>query len=209
VGSWDEVGDILARELYVSAGFDPHFAPGAVSIAISTLGDRCIVLVPADDLPGNALLQLVGQRWIIYVRKTLNARQLNHAVGHELAEWFLHHRGYAKPDIEAVSNRVAAAICVPKLAFLEAHRKRGDNWKALAAEFQVSESLMALRCAECLGTPTALITSHVVLTRGKSWEWPEERDEWKRLVTRVRSRRSGLTLRTLGDAKGRVVLLVR
>ncbi|MEO7038009.1 MAG: ImmA/IrrE family metallo-endopeptidase [Polyangiaceae bacterium] len=196
----------MARELYLSAGLDPAIAHGAPSVAAVVLGETCLQFVPHDDLPGRSLILQDGAYWFIHVRETLSDRQLNHAVAHELGEWFLRHRGYLEPDVEALSNSVAAAICVPRPALLAAVGELGEDVSALSGQFQVSESLMVLRLAECLGLPTALITEKVVLTRGEPREWPTTRQGWAGLVGRGRAHESGLTLRNLCDAPERLVL---
>jgi hypothetical protein len=207
--SRDEIGDVLARELYLSAGLNPAVAHGAPSVAAAVLGESCLQFLPADELPCRSLILHDGPRWIIHVRKSLSATQLNHAVAHELGEWFLRCRGYSEPDIESLSNSVAAAICVPRVAFLAAHRQRGEDLSGLSHQFRVSESLMVLRIAECLGFPTALITEKVVLTRGEPREWPTTRQGWTALVGHVRARSNGMVVRNLSDAPGRLVLRVR
>ncbi len=204
--SRDEIGDILARELYVSAGLDPSLAPGAPRVATAVLGESYLLAVPRGEMPGNALLRREGPRWVINVRDGLNARQLNHAIAHELGEWFLRCKGYAEPDVEELSGRVAAAICVPRVAFVAARARLGEDLAALSAEFRVSQSLMALRVAECIGVPTALITRRVVRTRGAPWDWPASREEWKVLVAQVREHPNGMSIRQLTDSRGRVAL---
>lgn len=204
--SRDEIGDILARELYVSAGLDPSQAPGAPRVAAAVLGDTYLLAVPRSELPGNALLRREGPRWVINVRDTLNARQLNHAIAHELGEWFLRCKGYTEPDVEELSGRVAAAICVPRPAFVSARARLGEDLAAMSAEFRVSQSLMVLRVAECCGTATALITRRVVRTRGAPWDWPTTRDGWARLIARGRDRQDGLRITSLSDSRRRVAL---
>ncbi len=86
--SRDEIGEILARELYVGARLDPSTAPGAPLLAAAMLGQSCVRPVPANELPGNALLQLAGASWVIYVREGLSASRLNHAIAHELGSGF-------------------------------------------------------------------------------------------------------------------------
>lgn len=206
VHSTDEVGEVLARELYVSAGLDPSTAPGAPRLAVAVLGGSCIRPVARDEMPGNALLQRAGTRWVIYVREGLDASQLNHAIAHELGEWFLRCRGYVEADVEELSGRVAAAVCVPSLAFSAAYASVGDDLPRLSRSFCVSQSMMALRIGECVGTSTALVTKHVVRTRGEPNDWPTTRDGWVALVARARSRQFGLTIKTLSDARGRVVI---
>ena len=207
--SRDEIGDILARELYVSAGIDPSQAPGAPRVAAAVLGESYLQAVPRGEMPGNALLRREGPRWVINVRDGLNARQLNHAIAHELGEWFLRCKGYAEPDVEELSGRVAAAICVPRVAFAAARARLGEELAALSAEFRVSQSLMALRVAECSGVATALITRRVVRTRGPAWDWPVTRDGWIDLAERARRRLYPVQLGQIGDSRGRVVLSVR
>ena len=158
------------------------------------------------DLPGRALLQRAGGLWVIYYRESLNPRQLNHAIAHELGGWFLRCRGYAEADVEDVSSRVAAAICVPRPAFILAHRQHGEDLTVLNQSFVVSESLMALRIAECLGHATALITRRVVRTRGEAREWPRTPEGWKELVAQAREHPNGLSVRSVSDSKGRLIL---
>jgi hypothetical protein len=202
----DGIGDVLARELYLSVGLDPTLAHGSPSVAEAVLGEGCLQFTRHYDLPGCALILRDGPRWIIQVRETLSGRQLNHAVAHELGEWLLRRCGYCEPDVEALSSSVAAAICVPRPAFVAAYRELGEDLAALSRRFQVSESLMVLRIAECLGFPTALITENVVLTRGEPREWPTTRPGWSGLVGQVRAHENGLTLRNLCDAPERLVL---
>jgi hypothetical protein len=157
-------------------------------------------------MPGNALLRRDGPRWVINVKDGLNARQLNHGIAHELGEWFLRCKGYAEPDVEELSGRVAAAICVPRVAFVAARARLGEDLAALSAEFRVSQSLMALRVAECVGTATALITRRVVRTRGAPWGWPTTREGWNKLVAKTREQANGVNVSQLSDSRGRVVL---
>ncbi|MEO6600562.1 MAG: hypothetical protein ABIQ16_11850 [Polyangiaceae bacterium] len=199
--SRDEIGDILARELYVIAGIDPSQAPGAPRVAAAVLGGSYLLAVPRGEMPGNALLRREGPSWVINVRDGLNARKLNHAIAHELGEWFLRCKGYAEPDVEELSGRVAAAICVPRPAFVPARARLGDDLAALSAEFRVSQSLMALRVAECIGIPTALVTRRVVRTRGGTWEWPRTREQWITFVAQERAHPNGIRVSQLGDAR--------
>jgi hypothetical protein len=206
--SSDELGDIFARELYVTAGIDPTRPPGSPRVAAALLGDAYLRAVPHNQLPGNALLRQEGLRWVISVRETLTAKQLNHAIAHELGEWFLRIKGYTEPDIEELSGRVAAAICVRRSAFLVAYAKIGNDVAALSRLFRVTQSLMVLRVAECSGTPTALVTRRVVRTRGKPWAWPNTRRGWVELVKQAQAHVGRVRAHQLSDAHGRVALIV-
>ena len=202
--SRDEIGDVLARELYLMARLDPLEAPGAPRVAAALLGESCLHSVPSKVLPANGVLRQVGPGWVIDVRENLNASQLNHAVAHELAEWFLRCRGYAEADFDELSGRVAAALCVPRPAFDAAHLLLGDDLQTLSRWFRVSESLMALRCGECLGPAIALITPNKVRTRGSAREWPLTRYHWDQVV--ARPEQSGLRVQIPTDIRGRIIL---
>jgi hypothetical protein len=65
---------------------------------------------------------------------------LNHAIAHELGEWFLRCRGYVEADVEELSGRVAAAICVTRAAFVSAHGNDDDDLSGLSKSFRVSEA---------------------------------------------------------------------
>ena len=141
------------------------------------------------------------------MRESLNERQLNHCAAHELGEWVLNAIGYSPENPEEVARRIAAAICVPDRAFHAARGNLGDDLGALSRAFSVSQSLMALRTAECLGRATALITPTRVRTRGAQWEWPSTRTDWNELLRRWRA--AGLARERIRDARHRFVLRAR
>lgn len=141
---------------------------------------------------------------VIHLRRDLTPTQINHAVAHELGEWLLHMWGFHGPPAEDLSGRIGAALCVPRPAFHLAHSELGENVPALAQVFTVSESLMALRIAECLGHPTALITPRRVRTRGGEWCWPTSEHGWRSLVKRPDA--FGVCRHPIRDARSRIVL---
>jgi hypothetical protein len=89
---------------------------------------------------------------------------------------------------------------------VRSHAQLGDHLVALAGLFCVSESLMVLRVAECLGLATALITRRVIRTRGEPRNWPSTREGWTELVQQARANPKGVTVSQLSDSRGRVVL---
>jgi hypothetical protein len=192
------------HELFARAGLAPSEPCGGVRLATAILGRSCIQIVPHRALPGNSALEWNGTKSVIRVRDGLNARQLNHAAAHELGEWHLRLREYERADCEDIARAIAAAVCVPRSAFREARRVLGEGIPELSRAFVVSESLMALRIAECTGLPTALITRRRVRTRGPAREWPTTREGWNELLERAHS--SGLVLHRIRDARGRFVL---
>jgi hypothetical protein len=196
-----------ARELFGRARLAPSEPCGGVRLATAILGRSCIQVVSHRTLPGNSALEWNGPNSIIRVREGLNARQLNHAAAHELGEWHLRWRGYDRPDCEDMARSIAAAVCVPPTAFRNAQRALGDGIPELSRAFVVSESLMALRIAECTGLATALITRRRVRTRGPARDWPTTPEGWNELLERAHS--SGLVLHRIRDARGRFVLRAR
>lgn len=189
------------HELYSRAKLDPTEPCGAPRLAAAVLGERCIQRVKRRALRTDGLLGWC-RGWIINIPDGLSRRRVNHAVAHELAEWYLQLCGYNDDDHEELARRIAASLCVPEPAFRAAHRHLGENVTALSRYFIVSESLMALRIAECLGPATALLTGKRIVIRGQPWNWPSTEEGWVDLVSAAR----GVVLHRLTDVRGRFVL---
>ena len=63
---------------------------------------------------------------------------------------------------------------------------------------------MALRIAECLGHPTALVTPPRVRTRGHHWPWPTSDQAWRALAQRPEA--FGVSRHPIRDERGHVAL---
>jgi hypothetical protein len=200
----DPVADLAVQEIYQRARRDPEHPPGSVELAVALFGARCIRLADRHELPGRSALVWPDGEPVIHLRRNLNARQLNHAVAHELGEWLLHIWGFHGPQAEDLSCRIGAALCVPRPAFHAAHRALGENVAALCRSFTVSESLMSLRVGECLGHPTALITPRRIRIRGGEWHWPASDEAWG-AIARDPSL-YGVSRHPIRDARSRFVL---
>lgn len=145
----DWIVEFVVREMYGRARLDMSEPCGAVRLAIAILGSQCIRVVPARSIPGRAALAWSERGAAMYIGAGLTPAQVNVAVAHELAEWKLKLWGYAEGDVEAVAVRIAAALCVPRLAFERARLHLGNSIPGLSRWFGVSRPLMALRVAEC------------------------------------------------------------
>jgi hypothetical protein len=200
----DPIADLAVREIYYRARIDPARVVGSVRLAVALLGERCIRLAERGELPGRSALVWVGPHAVIHLRRDLTPCRINHAVAHELGEWLLHAWRYQGNDAENLAGRIGAALCVPRQAFYPAWRALGDDLSELSRVFTVSESLIALRIAECVGYPTALVTPRRVLTRGCAWNWPTRDPDWRDLLGRASV--PGLVRLRIRDARRRIVL---
>jgi hypothetical protein len=100
-----------------------------------------------DSLPaGDAAALWTGTQWLVYVRRDLGPVALRWAIAHEIAEVHLDRLGIGG-DVEALANRLAAALTMPRDRFASASLNSIDL-PALAHRFMVSESAATLRLAE-------------------------------------------------------------
>lgn len=167
-----------------------HLGPNAVEYALLRNGDGALVRIYDD--------------WRIYVRRGLSPERRAFAIAHELAEWWLRVRErYEAADVEDVANYVAAAVLTPRRAFRLALDEYGSNFGELAATFRITETHAALREAEIVRLPRAVISPALVRVRGpEEWAWPDE----PTLRHWARSSVPGLRKVRLTDDPRRVVL---
>ena len=166
-----DIGDIegTAQSLYRKAGLEPSDIVSPLTLVTSLLGPNTVRLVHAAALPGGAALARVGQEWRIYVRQFLPPQQKRFVLLHELAHWAL-----GVTAEEATCDALAAALLLPRPAFLQVLRRQGHRLPALAEKFGTTESCVALRIAETTDEPTALVTPRSVRVRGAEFGWPTE-----------------------------------
>lgn len=166
-----ELADIegIALADYREHGIDPRRPPGGPALAQALIGRRCLPrgrwrahLRPANDGPE------------IHVPWRLSDARYNEHTCHEIAEKRLRDLGYREPDVEAQANALGACYAVPRPAFQRAWRKFGRDLAQLAAYFIVTQSLVALRFGEVLGTSCALVTPEKIHRRGQPHLLPED-----------------------------------
>jgi len=123
-----------------------------------------------------ATLARVGDRRIIAVNPRLPDPVYQWAVGHELGHW-IRGSGHGEQGCEEQAcHYVAAALLMPRAAFLGAYRRRGHDAASvhqLALAFGVTDTSAALRIGETDGKPIAVVAPHRVFARGDT-DWPEE-----------------------------------
>jgi len=196
--------DFVVREIYAGAGRDPTLAAPTPELASVLCGPKTIHRASSSHRFPSCASNARNGQLIIHVPASPAAWQVNHRVGQQLVKWYLTRYAYDGAQVESVVRRIAAALCVPTPAFQRAREEFGENIAALSEHFRVSQSLMALRFAECTGCPTALRTEKQIMVRGNYWTWPETHLGWALLFRDART--VGLIVQHLGDAPGRVVL---
>jgi hypothetical protein len=189
--------------LYELAGADPSEPPGPVALARAVLGSDGIELVPSRIVMRDAALARVGDRWRIYVRRSLPAERLTFGVAHELAEWL--YRSSQDDLLEEACNALAGALIVPAPAFrrvLAWSSDFGEAFRQAAEAYRTTPSCAVLRLGEATGRPVALVTPRYVRVRGEAFEWPPED------VIRAMARRPGPGLAKVPTGeRGRVALV--
>lgn len=200
-------GNLVDRtmlEMYEDAGCDPRRGVTGPELAAKLMGTNSLRRIPPDRSHARAITIAADERSFSHVPADLTGWRLNHRVSQAVGEWYLTKRGHPSAVVNALSRSLGAALCVPTPAFLLAHRGLGDDLSLLSQRFRVSESLMALRVAECEGCPTALRTTQKIIVRGDDWQWPQTPEDWDDLFRRARV--IGLIVRHLRDVRGRLVV---
>jgi hypothetical protein len=194
--------EALAVDFYRRLGFEPDQPRDPFRLARKFLGANAIergtnlLGVPAHTFVLN------GERRIAVSRR-LSIPYAQFFVGHELGHIVLNEIGYRDDDVEAVCDMFGAAVMAPIPAVRSMLRAFGRDHEAIADEVGSTQTWAALRIAECLGIPRAIITPRRVYARGpEEFVWGPE-DELRRLA---RSPRRGIVRAKLTDDPRRVVL---
>ena len=190
--------DAEAEALLSSQGLDPYRPQNPELLACCVLGARNVLSVPGLRVPArlrDGVLEL-NPRSLPRSRRWLCA--------HELAERHLERLRFASEWVEHAADRLAGAFIAPRPALQLALRAHGRHLPTLAAVFQTTQSVMALRLGEVTGSPLALVTPRKVHVRGEEWAWGSER-----AVRRLAAGALPATLERLEvtDARARVVLV--
>ena len=197
--------DFVVRQIYSDARRDPSRVVSTPELARALIGPNAIHRVSNGLAFGGCSENSIRDRQLVmHIPSSLAAWQINHRVSRQLVRWYLARHAYDGAQVDSVVRRVAAAVCVPTPALERARAELGEVIPALGEHFRVSQSLIALRLAECLGYPTALRTENQIIVRGSHWDWPGTEPDWVILFRRARA--TGLIVQPLNDVRGRVVL---
>lgn len=194
--------EALATETYRRLGLDPERPVDTFRIARLELGADAIVrgTAIAGEIATTFMFQ--GRRRIAINRKFPVETQ-QHAVGHELGHARFDALGFRDENIEELCDLYGAALMAPAPAVRAMLRAFGRDHAAIADEIVSTQTLAALRIAEVLGIPRAVVTPARIYARGpEEFVWGPE-DELRRLARRTRP---GIVRAKLTDDPRRVVI---
>lgn len=189
-------GDIeaVAGTLYRAAGFSLDVQAPPLQIAERLLGDGAIRTAPGESMASRGALVRIGSAWRVYLNADCDAQQKRFVLMHELSHWAL-------PDAdEEACDRLAAALLLPRPAFLAAVARHGVRLPSLARRFGTTQSCAALRLGEATASPVALVTPLAVRKRGATHGWPPD------AALRADARLPGLRQCRLSDATHRSMI---
>lgn len=192
----------LAIATYERAGIDPAKPVSPLRVARKLLGDDAIVRPPSMLGPPAALIAIDGERRIA-VKRSVPIEYARFFVGHELGHLVLEREGYVGDDVEVCCDYFAAALIAPRPAVFGLQRAFGFDLPEIARAAGSTQTWAALRCAEVLRLPLAVIAATVRVRGPEEWIWPEE----ETLRRWARRPPSGLAKTTLTDDRRRVVLV--
>lgn len=194
--------EALAVDYYRRLKLDPERPVDTFKLARLRLGPgsiergTAIVGMPAKIFVVN------GQKRIAVSRK-LSVEYAQFFVGHELGHDLLDELGYHEEDVEKVCDMFGAAVMAPIPAVRAMLRAFGRDHEAMAEEVCSTQTWAALRIAEALGVPRAVLTPQRVYARGpEEFVWGPE-GEIRKLA---RGERPGVRKVKLTDDPRRVVI---
>lgn len=194
--------EALAVDFYRRLSLEPSVPVDTFRLARKLLGpgsiERGTRLV---GIPARTFV-LRGERRIAVNRRIPFPYQ-QHAVGHELGHVVLDELGYRDEDVESVCDLFGACVMAPRPAVVAMLRAFGRDHVAMADEVGSTQTLAALRIAETLGMPRAVVTPQRIYARGpEEFVWCGE-EELRRLARRARP---GIVRAKLTDDPRRVVI---
>ena len=172
----------LAVAFYTRHGLDPSQPVQTAKLARLELGDGAVVR--GVTLAGaHATTFFHEGRRCIAVRRNLTDEYARFYIGHELGHLICEREGYRENDLEKVCDALGAMLMAPMPAVRAMVRIFGTtDFEEVADEVGSTETWAALRIAEALGIPRAILTPQRVYTRGPDeFVWGPE-DSLRRLA---------------------------
>lgn len=166
--------EALAVDFYKRLGFDPEAPVDTFKLARKLLGPHAIERgVAIIGLPSR-LFVVRGERRIA-INKRLSVPYARFFAGHELGHVVFDDLGYREDDLEAACDMFGAAVMAPLPSVRAMLRAFGRDHEAIADEVGSTQTWAALRIAEYLRVPRAVVSPGLVRVRGpEEWAWPDE-----------------------------------
>lgn len=192
----------LAVAFYERLSLDPKRPVDTFRLARKLLGAGGLVRgTSIVGLPAK-LFMVNGERRIA-VNRRLSVPYAQFFVGHELGHIVCDDMGYREDDLERVCDQFGAAVMAPIPAVCAMLRTFGPDHEAIADEVGSTQTWAALRVAECMKIPRAIIAPKKLYLRGPDdFVWPAEAE----LRRMARVPRPGVKRASLTDEPDRVVL---
>lgn len=166
--------EALAVDFYRRLKLEPERTVDTFRLARLLLGPEAIERGAALVGEPARLFSLRGQRRIAISRK-LPVEYAQFYVGHELGHIVCDELGYRDEDVERVCDAFGAAVMAPMPAVRAMLRAFGRDHEAIAEEVCATQTWAALRIAECLGIPRAVLTPTRIYARGpEGFVWGPE-----------------------------------
>lgn len=187
---------------YERLGLPPEEPVDTFRLARKLLGPEAIVRGTSIVGMPAKLFVVNGERRIA-VNRRLAIPYAQFYVGHELGHVLCSEIGYVADDLEAVCDHLGAALMAPLPAVRAMLKIFGRDHEAIADEVGSTQTWAALRIAEFLAIPRAVVTPKKLYVRGpETWQWASE-PEVRRLA---RVERPGVSKVRLTDDPRRVLI---
>lgn len=150
------------------AGIAPMEPISVVKLVKRIVGESALRFAPDHVLPGNGSLVRVGAEWRIYLRKSAPNHLKRFVALHEVGHFVL-----GPEASEEECDRLAAAVLLPRQAFIRERIDRRRHISTIAQSFGSDETCAWLRLAEITGQAVAVVAPRCVRSRGDGGErWP-------------------------------------
>jgi len=154
--------DDISAWIFDRAGADDEDPPHPLALV-----KPCGLRVVFSDNHGPGRGQLDGK--VIKLARRLDETAIKWVVAHELAEYCLRQVDYRGEDVELLANAGAAAIVMPRRAFIK--HVRHATLAEMARYYELSCTAISLRYGETTNRPVAIIAPTHVHIRGEPIEW--------------------------------------
>jgi hypothetical protein len=187
-GMWTQADvNEAVEDIYQITGFDLIHPPSMLELAVSYVGEENVHLVkwPHAFAPGESIRSRKGDG--IWLDGSWSLERKTFGFAYEIGDAWLRHHQIADREREPLANAIAAALIAPERVVRLAVGVLGPNPTVMASIFRCTETWAALRMAEALNRPMAVVTSFHVYIRGASFKWGSE-EAIRKLVHRSNRR---------------------